>query len=146
MGKTSCGVSLKLEKVQHLGATTTNFNAVAAQDRVGTAASYAETQSNLSHLSDKCGVHQGLPLGSGMGSSAASAAAAAWAVNVLFGEPLTKEQLIIPGLASEATVSGNHADNIAPAILGGFVLIRYSQLTTSTASPSTQDFSSVMQH
>lgn len=61
-----------------------------------------------------------------MGSSAASAAAAAWAVNVLFGEPLTKEQLIIPGLASEATVSGNHADNIAPAILGGFVLIRWA--------------------
>ena len=68
---------------------------------------------------------QGLPLGSGMGSSAASAAAGAWAVNALFGAPLSKEQLIIPGLTSEATVSGYHADNIAPALLGGFVLIRY---------------------
>lgn len=67
---------------------------------------------------------QGLPLGSGMGSSAASAAAGAWAVNALFGGPLTKEQLVPAGLASEATVSGYHADNIAPALLGGFILIR----------------------
>lgn len=59
-----------------------------------------------------------------MGSSAASAAASAWAVNTLFGAPLSKKQLVIPGLTSEATVSGYHADNIAPALLGGFVLIR----------------------
>lgn len=59
-----------------------------------------------------------------MGSSAASAAASAWAVNSLFGAPLSKEQLVIPGLTSEATVSGYHADNIAPALLGGFILIR----------------------
>ena len=75
-----------------------------------------------------CGVslrlEKGLPLGSGMGSSAASAAAGAVAVNALFGSPLTKEQLVLPGLASEAAVSGYHADNIAPALLGGFVLIR----------------------
>lgn len=67
---------------------------------------------------------QGLPLGSGMGSSAASAAAAAWAVSGLFGCPVGKEQLVLAGLASEAAVSGYHADNVAPAILGGFVLVR----------------------
>ena len=72
------------------------------------------------------GLLQGLPLGSGMGSSAASAAAGAWAVNALFGGPLTKEQLVPAGLASEATVSGYHADNIAPALLGGFILIRWA--------------------
>ncbi len=69
---------------------------------------------------------QGLPLGSGMGSSAASAAAGAWAVNTLFGGPLSKEQLVPAGLVSEATVSGYHADNIAPALLGGFILIRWA--------------------
>ena len=66
-----------------------------------------------------------------MGSSAASAAAGAVAVNALFGSPLTKEQLILPGLASEATVSGYHADNIAPALLGGFVLVRYRLLSSA---------------
>ena len=75
-----------------------------------------------------CGIslklHKGLPLGSGMGSSAASAAAAAQAVNALFGAPLSKETLVLAGLASEAAVSGYHADNIAPALLGGFILVR----------------------
>jgi homoserine kinase len=78
----------------------------------------------------KCGValrlHKGLPLGSGMGSSAASAAAACWAVNNLFGNVLTKEELVLAGLQSEAFVSGYHADNIAPALMGGFVLVRYA--------------------
>lgn len=75
-----------------------------------------------------CGValelDKGLPLGSGMGSSAASAAAACWAVNKLFGEPVKKEKLVLAGLQSEAFVSGYHADNIAPALLGGFILVR----------------------
>lgn len=75
-----------------------------------------------------CGVgltlHKGLPLGSGLGSSAASAAAAAAAVNGLFGSPLSAAALVPAGLESEAAVSGYHADNIAPALLGGFVLIR----------------------
>jgi homoserine kinase len=69
-------------------------------------------------------LEKGLPLGSGLGSSAASAAAAAWAVNALFGAPLSRTALVPAGLASEAAVSGYHADNIAPALLGGFVLIR----------------------
>lgn len=67
---------------------------------------------------------KGMPLGSGLGSSAASAAAAVWAVNTLFGCPLSKEELVPAGLASEAMVSGYHADNVAPAILGDFVLVR----------------------
>ncbi|BBN13817.1 homoserine kinase [Marchantia polymorpha subsp. ruderalis] len=69
-------------------------------------------------------LHKGLPLGSGLGSSAASAAAAAVAVNALFGSPLSKAQLVQAGLESEATVSGYHADNVAPSLMGGFVLVR----------------------
>ncbi|KMZ57810.1 Homoserine kinase [Zostera marina] len=67
---------------------------------------------------------KGLPLGSGLGSSAASAAAAAVAVNGIFGSPLKKEDLVLACLESEAKVSGYHADNVGPAIMGGFVLIR----------------------
>lgn len=69
-------------------------------------------------------LEKGLPLGSGLGSSAASAAAAAVAVNELFGGKLSVSELVFAGLESEAKVSGYHADNIAPAIMGGFVLIR----------------------
>jgi homoserine kinase len=74
-------------------------------------------------------LHKGLPLGSGLGSSAASAAAAAVAVNALFGSKLTKSDLVLAGLESEAAVSGYHADNVAPSLMGGFVLVRsYSPL------------------
>ncbi|KAL5562320.1 hypothetical protein UlMin_032067 [Ulmus minor] len=67
---------------------------------------------------------KGLPLGSGLGSSAASAAAAAVAVNEIFGGKLSLEELVMAGLKSEEKVSGYHADNVAPAIMGGFVLVR----------------------
>ncbi len=69
-------------------------------------------------------VHKGLPIGSGLGSSAASAAAAAVAVNTLLGNPLRKRELIGPCMEAEAVVSGRHADNVAPSLLGGLVLVR----------------------
>lgn len=65
-----------------------------------------------------------LPLCSGLGSSASSAAAAAYAVNLLVGSPLRKADLIGPCIEAEAAVSGRHADNVAPALLGGLVLVR----------------------
>ena len=97
---------------------------VAAENCCGIAA--AETLRLLSVQSAGVAltVRKGMPLGSGLGSSAASAAAAAWAVNLLFGCPLSRADLVPAGLASEAFVSGYHADNVAPSIMGGFVLIR----------------------
>lgn len=72
-------------------------------------------------------LHKQLPLGSGLGSSGASAVAAAWAVNLLAGAPLQKHDpyLILACIEAEAAISGFHADNVAPAMLGGIVLIRH---------------------
>ncbi len=67
---------------------------------------------------------KGLPIGSGLGSSAASAVAAAWAVNLLLGKPLRKRELIEACLEAEAAIAGRHADNVAPSLLGGLVLVR----------------------
>ena len=64
-----------------------------------------------------------LPLASGLGSSAASAVAAAVAVNALLGSPLGMSELLPACLAGEACVSGYHADNVAPSLLGGIVLV-----------------------
>jgi len=70
-------------------------------------------------------LHKHLPLGSGMGSSAASSAAALVAINKLMGEPLTREQLLPFAMEAERVACGSaHADNVAPSLLGGFVLIR----------------------
>lgn len=68
-------------------------------------------------------LEKGLPLGSGMGSSAASAVAAAVATNALMDDPLIDEDLLLAALEAEEVVSGRHADNAAPALLGGIVLV-----------------------
>ena len=70
-------------------------------------------------------LEKGLPLGSGMGSSAASAVAALVAANRLLGEPFEKKQLLPFAMVAEKVACGaGHADNVAPSLLGGFVLIR----------------------
>lgn len=70
-------------------------------------------------------IDKGIPPGSGLGSSAASAAAAIVGVNELLGKPLKMEELLVHGMAGEVVASGEaHADNIAPALLGGITLIR----------------------
>ncbi len=63
--------------------------------------------------------------GSGLGSSASSSAAAVVAANELLGNPYTRRELIDFAMEGEALVSGGkHADNVAPAILGGIILVR----------------------
>ena len=69
-------------------------------------------------------VRKGLPLSGGQGGSAASAVAGAVAVNALLGGPLNESELIEVCLDAEEAVAGRHADNIAPSLLGGIVLIR----------------------
>jgi homoserine kinase len=66
-----------------------------------------------------------MPFGSGLGSSSASAVAGLVAINELMGNPLTREELLPFAMEGERLASGNaHADNVAPALLGGLVLIR----------------------
>jgi homoserine kinase len=72
-------------------------------------------------------LHKRMPLGSGLGSSAASAVAGVVAANALLGGPLKREELLPLALAGEQVSCGAaavHADNVAPCLLGGFVLIR----------------------
>jgi homoserine kinase len=63
--------------------------------------------------------------GSGIGSSAASCAAAVVGVNELLNRPYTQKELLPFAMKGEFLASGSvHADNVAPALLGGFILIR----------------------
>lgn len=66
-----------------------------------------------------------LPLGSGMGSSAASSVAALVGINQLMGNPFEKKELLPFAMEAERIACGSgHADNVAPSLMGGFVLIR----------------------
>ena len=70
-------------------------------------------------------IEKGVRAGSGIGSSAASAVAAAVACNELLGLRLTKEELLPFAMEGEKIASGaEHADNLAPSLWGGFVLVR----------------------
>ena len=63
--------------------------------------------------------------GSGIGSSAASAAGAVVALNHLLRNRFSEKEMVEFAMEGEALSSGGakHADNVAPAILGGIVLI-----------------------
>lgn len=88
-----------------------------------------------------------LPLGSGMGSSGASAAAALVAINELLGSPLTKKELIPHAMEAERIACGSaHADNVAPSILGGFVLVRAYDPVDVISIPVKADLWSTLVH
>ena len=73
-------------------------------------------------------IHKKMPFGSGLGSSAASAVAGVMAVNELLKSPLTKRELLPYAVQGESVASGAiHADNVAPSLLGGLILVRDSQ-------------------
>jgi len=60
-----------------------------------------------------------------MGSSAASAVASVVAINHLMGSPLKREELLPFVMEAERVACGSaHADNAAPSLLGGLILIR----------------------
>lgn len=70
-------------------------------------------------------IEKRMPVESGLGSSAASAVAAVVAVDALLGLDLPPHTLLRHALAGEfAADGGTHADNLAPSLLGGLVLVR----------------------
>ena len=83
----------------------------------------------LEALSSKQGfdieLHKKIGLGSGLGSSASSSVAAAYALNILLGNPFKTIELLPFTMEAERIACGSaHADNVAPSLMGGFVLIR----------------------
>jgi homoserine kinase len=85
-------------------------------------------------------IHKKMPFGSGLGSSAASAVAGVFAVNTLLGNPLTKKELLHFAVLGEQLADGAyHADNVAPSLLGGIILIRDNRSLDITALPIPDD-------
>lgn len=92
-------------------------------------------------------ITKNIKVGSGIGSSAASAAGAVFAVNQLLGTPFTSMQLINFAIEGERLASGNaHADNVAPALLGGFSLVRSYDPLEVLSLPSPAELKMVVLH
>lgn len=90
----------------------------------------ASVQHYLNHIGNpdmgiSIELHKKMPIGSGLGSSSASTVAGLFAANSLFDNLLTNKELVPFAMKGEELACGyGHADNVAPALMGGFVLIR----------------------
>ena len=92
-------------------------------------------------LSVKVKVLKKILPGSGIGSSAASSAAAVFALNELTGRPFSGKQLVEFAMDGEKLISGSrHADNVAPALLGGVVLVRQNEPLDIVSLPVPDNF------
>ncbi len=70
-------------------------------------------------------IKKGVPLRSGLGGPAASAVAAIVATSAVLDEPLSLPERFHYALLGEELAAGTpHGDNIAPAMLGGLILVR----------------------
>lgn len=85
--------------------------------------------------------------GSGIGSSAASSAGAVWAMNELLGKPFSQLELVQFAMQGEKLASEvAHADNVAPAIYGGFTLVRSYQPLDIVPIPTPDDLYATVIH
>lgn len=73
-------------------------------------------------------IYKNIKPGSGIGSSAASSAGAVFGINELLGRPFSNHDLIEFAMQGERLASDvAHADNVAPALLGGFTLVKTTE-------------------
>ena len=103
------------------------------------------------HLNPDCGfeieIYKHIKPGSGIGSSAASAVGSVFGMNELLGQPFNKQQLTYFAMKGEALASkSEHADNLAPAIYGGFTLVKSTLPLDILQLPTPKDLYATIIH
>lgn len=92
-------------------------------------------------------IYKQIKPGSGIGSSAASAAGSVFGMNYLLDNTFDKIDLIKFAMNGEAVASkSEHADNIAPAILGGFTLVKQNNPLEVIQLPTPKALHAVIVH
>jgi homoserine kinase len=92
-------------------------------------------------------IYKKIKAGSGIGSSAASSTGAVWAMNELLGKPFSTVELVKFAMEGERLASGvAHADNVAPALFGGFTLVRSYQPLDIIPIPSPEELFATVIH
>lgn len=102
-------------------------------------------------LQPDCGfeieIYKKIKPGSGIGSSSASAAGSVFGMNELLGRPLDKTKLTYFAMKGEALASQcEHADNLAPAIFGGFTLVKSTHPLQILELPTPPDLYATLIH
>ncbi len=92
-------------------------------------------------------IYKNIKPGSGIGSSAASAVGSVFGMNELLGRPYNKTQLTEFAIKGEAIASNcEHADNLAPALFGGFTLVKSITPVQILEIPSPDDLYATIIH
>ncbi|MCB4808390.1 homoserine kinase [Tamlana sp. 62-3] len=92
-------------------------------------------------------IYKNIKPGSGIGSSAASAVGSVFGMNELLGRPFNKTQLTEFAIKGEALASKcEHADNLAPAMFGGFTLVKGIKPLQILEIPSPDDLFATIIH
>ncbi|WP_417557575.1 homoserine kinase [Mesoflavibacter zeaxanthinifaciens] len=92
-------------------------------------------------------IYKKIKPGSGIGSSSASASGVVFAINQLLSKPYNATQLTQFAMKGEAVASGcEHADNIAPALFGGFTLVKNTQPLQVLSLPTPSDLYATIIH
>lgn len=92
-------------------------------------------------------IYKKIKPGSGIGSSAASAVGSVFGMNELLGRPFNKTQLTGFAIKGEAVASKcEHADNLAPALFGGFTLVKSISPLQILEIPSPDDLYATIIH
>ena len=98
----------------------------------------------INDLKPNCGfdieIKKNIIPGSGIGSSGSSAAGSVFGINKLLGDPLTNQQLIKYAMRGEVISSlTEHPDNVAPALLGGLVMVKSMEEENIISLPIPKD-------
>ncbi len=92
-------------------------------------------------------IYKNIKPGSGIGSSAASAVGSVFGMNALLGYPYNKTELTQFAIKGEALASKTeHADNIAPALFGGFTLVKSLKPLQVLELPTPKDLYATIIH
>ncbi|WP_298535929.1 homoserine kinase [uncultured Algibacter sp.] len=92
-------------------------------------------------------IYKNIKPGSGIGSSAASAVGSVFGMNELLNRPFSKTQLTEFAIKGEALASKcEHADNLAPALFGGFTLVKSISPLRILEIPSPDDLYATIIH
>ena len=123
------GDEMVIRKVAEKGIRITKITGadlpLETQKNVAGVAGLALLDAVVSDFGFEIEINKKIKAGSGIGSSSASAAGAVFGINELLGRPFTKHELVYFAMKGEAVASGSeHADNVAPCLLGGFTLVR----------------------
>lgn len=85
--------------------------------------------------------------GSGIGSSASSAAGTVVGIDYLLGNPFSKTELVQFAMEGERIACGSAiADNVSPAIFGGFTLVKSTNPLQVLSLPTPDDLFMVILH